>query len=55
MKAFQWLHFYSYIKKQYYVKCEATPNQLIHKTLNNLLKNSSIVICKMNKGNWVVF
>ena len=35
-------------------KCEARPNQLIHKTLSNLSKNSSIIVCKMDKGNGVV-
>ena len=35
-------------------KCEARPNQLIHKTLSNLSKHSSIVVSKMDKGNGVV-
>ena len=35
-------------------KCESRPNQLVHKTLSNLSKNSSIFICKMDKGNGVV-
>ena len=35
-------------------KCESRPNQLVHKTLSNLSKNSLIKVCKMDKGNGVV-
>ena len=35
-------------------KCESRQNQLMHKTLSNLSKNSLIKVCKMDKGNGVV-
>ena len=35
-------------------KCESRQNQLVHKTLSNLSKNSLIKVCKMDKGNGVV-